>query len=153
MRKKNQIGDYTLPQRGFGFSTPSGAEREGQSTATRDAGGGARADRERHTSPVANTRESAGTASSTAEAPTKKGGNNKAHSITVEAGTALQEGERLQEPGHAMRVNGVRIKQVLMKRQAHSAREQASQAAGGPTGAQRSVGSRHARGEAVQLNR
>jgi hypothetical protein len=27
--KKNQIGDHALPQRGFGLSTPSGAERKG----------------------------------------------------------------------------------------------------------------------------
>jgi hypothetical protein len=56
--------------------------------------------------------------------PRKRGGNSGAHSIDADitpgAGTALQEGERIQEPGHATRANRVRIKGVSMKRQAHA---------------------------------
>jgi hypothetical protein len=33
------------------------------------------------------------------------------------AGAALQEGEGIQEPGHAVRANRVRIKRVHLKRQ------------------------------------
>jgi hypothetical protein len=66
--KKNQIGDHALPQRGFGLSTPSGAERKGATPSARDTGGSARADRERRTSPKAKTHEPAGTTSSATEA-------------------------------------------------------------------------------------
>jgi hypothetical protein len=47
-----------------------------------------------------------------------KGSNDAAHSITPGAGTALQEGERIQEPGQAVREDRVRIKEVHMKREA-----------------------------------
>jgi hypothetical protein len=48
-----------------------------------------------------------------------KGGNDRAHSSTVGAGKALQEGVGIQELGQVMRATGLRITRVHMKRQAH----------------------------------
>jgi hypothetical protein len=83
-RKKNPPIEDTPPyqnkkkpnrgprQGGFGLSIPSEAERKWAAPATSDAGGSARADRERHTSPETNARELAGTTASATEAPTKR---------------------------------------------------------------------------------
>jgi hypothetical protein len=48
-----------------------------------------------------------------------KGSNNGAESITPGAGTALQEGERIQELGHAVNTNRIHVKGVHMKCQMH----------------------------------
>jgi hypothetical protein len=44
--------------------------------------------------------------------PENRGGKNGAHNITPTAVPALQEGERIQEPGHATHANHIRIKRV-----------------------------------------
>jgi hypothetical protein len=80
---KNQIGDHALPQRGFGLSTPSGAERKGASPSnTRH--------RRQHESRQRATHEPR----THTQARRHNVGNNGAHSITPGVRTALQEGER-----------------------------------------------------------
>jgi hypothetical protein len=83
-----------------------GRNGRGQHPATREAGDSSMAGRKRCTSPEANIGTPAGTTSSAVEAPTKRVEvhKNGAHSMPG-AGAALQEGVRIQEPGHAMRAN------------------------------------------------
>jgi hypothetical protein len=113
-RKSPQIGDHALPQRGFGLSTPSGAERKGATPCnTRHRRKRKSRQRAMHELRSEHTRARRHSVirhrSSNQE---NKGGNHGTDSITPGAGTALQEGERIQEPGHAMRANQVGIKGV-----------------------------------------
>jgi hypothetical protein len=89
-KQKNQIGGHALPQGGFGLSTPSGVEWDW----AHYAGSRARADREQRMSPEANVDEPTDPAASTTEAPIQenKDGKDRAHSITLGAGTALDKG-------------------------------------------------------------
>jgi hypothetical protein len=86
-QKKTQIGNHALPQRGFGLSTPSKAEREGatpSNTVRRQ-----QRKSKRCTSPEANTPQPAGTAPSTTEARIKK---TKA-AITEHTASRLERGQ------------------------------------------------------------
>jgi hypothetical protein len=85
-------------------------ERE-QSSARRDAVGSSRADLERRISPETRTCRQH-VIFDRSRNQENKGGNNRAHSITPGAGTALQEGEMIRKPGRAMRGNGIRIKGI-----------------------------------------
>jgi hypothetical protein len=71
-KKKTKSGTTPYPKGASASAPRVGRNGRGQRPATRDTGGSARADRERRTSPEANTREPAGTASSATEAPTKR---------------------------------------------------------------------------------
>jgi hypothetical protein len=103
---------------GASASAPrAGRNGKGQRPARRFTGDSVRADKERQTFLKANTctREPAGTASSTTEAPTKR---TKA-AITAHI-ASLRERGRIQEPGQTVRANRVCIKGIHMKRQTHT---------------------------------
>jgi hypothetical protein len=100
------------PERG-GTEVGNAQQHETQAAAREQTESDARAPKRTHTSPQSVVRHR-----STNQV--NKGGNNGADSITPGAGTALQEGERIQEPGYAVRTNRVRSKGVNMKRQTHA---------------------------------
>jgi hypothetical protein len=122
VKKKNQIGDHALPQRGFGLSTPSGAGRKGATPSNarhrRQRESRKRAMHEPRSKHTRARRPSVIRHRSSNQE--NKGGKNGADSITTAAGAALQEGKRIQEPGQAVPANRVRIKGVHMERQTHT---------------------------------
>jgi hypothetical protein len=99
-KKRNQIGDHALPQRGFGISTPSGVEQEGAAPNTRHRWLRKSRQRATHDPRSEHTRARRHSVvrhrSSIQE---NKGGKNGAYSIMPGAGTGLQERERIQDSG------------------------------------------------------
>jgi hypothetical protein len=151
---KIHIGDHVLPQRGFGISTPSGAEREGTTPSnTRRKLQHESRQRAMHEPRSEHTRTRRHSVfRQRSPNQENKGSKSGANSITLGAGTATQ-GERIQEPGHATRVNRVCIIRAHMKQQKNASASGRRRQQKVPTVGPRSVGSAQPRGEALQLKK
>jgi hypothetical protein len=139
-------GPRPTPRGPSASAIQAGRDGRGQRPATRDAGGSAKADRKRRTSPEPNTHEPTDTAASATDAPTKR---TKA-ARTEHTASHRERGQpctkAIREPGNTMRAKGIRITGIHMKCQAHTGASrrgrrshrsaQRSAGSGQPSGAQ-----------------
>jgi hypothetical protein len=131
-KKKSKSGTMYNPNGASASAPRAGRNGRGRIPATREAGGSARAERERRKSPAANTRKPTGTASSAAVAPT----NQQERTTQHHSGSGGSPAGRRKEPGARacnVRERNLRQRSPYDPPGAH-ARERAPQAAGGPTG-------------------
>jgi hypothetical protein len=120
-RKKMQIGDHALPQRGFGLGTPEGAETGGVTPGnTRPGRQQERAQATMHQTSSKHTSASRhGRISNRSPNQKDIAGKNRADSSTNRAGKSGQEAERVKKPRHANPTDIHRAERVYMQCLAH----------------------------------